>query len=55
MHVDTALQMAESLKRAAQKAIDEGRSEVRAEDIDTFMEVDDLARQELVDAIKRAG
>lgn len=54
MKVDVALQYAEALKQAAQKALAEGRNELNAADLDAFRGVDDEARAELEAAIKSA-
>ena len=54
MKVDAALQYAEALKRAAEKALREGRDELTSADLQGLADLDDQAREELAAAIQRA-
>jgi len=54
MKVDAALQYAKALQAAAQRAIDNGRDELTAEDLNVFAGIDDAARAELEAAIRKA-
>lgn len=54
MKIDTAKQLIETLERAIDQAEAEGRDTLDDRDLAMFVDADDEARGELVEAIKRA-
>lgn len=54
MKIDVARQLIETLERAIDQAEAEGREELDDRDLALFVDADDDARAELVEAIKRA-